>query len=690
MQPIAPQPEAEKLPAALASDTVSRRRKVRFEYGNGDSPLPGYVIKRGLGAGGFGEVYQAQSESGKYVALKRILRDVDVETRGVRQCLNLRHPNLIALYDLRQDADDQSWVIMELVEGESLRAKLDRSPSGIPRQEADELFAQLVAGVTYLHDQGLVHRDLKPANIFIENGLVKIGDYGLSKFISTSQRGGQTESVGTFHYMAPEIGRGEYGKEIDIYALGIIYYEMLTGDVPFDGESVQEIIIKHLSAAPDLTVLPQDVRSVIGQAIAKDSNVRFRGGREFLTQIGWRINSTGLAVYGGTTPPKLESKGTLPVARRLNDTHTNHPFPFNASLPTAAPATPPPNNRPAVANQMGSQSDRWVASNSLPLRSDSTRVNSLYREPIAKFIHFSSQQFMASVNELPGIKKNIAIAILVFSLAIFAIHGGLIPVCAGLVMYAIYYPFYYFVSRTKDLVTSTLTRIQRIITTKEHVSSNHVEIPEPLSVRIGSRLSGIAYSGFVWSGIGLCYAFLGQRANGFWNSQDIAWFLWFSTMALIATWTILLTSSHSFGTRSRFRYRMRQALCGVLLGAISAVLAQFVEAPNDVQSFADLQTLATQAYADKSSWLSHVGFFTAWMFLNRWWTITNRHRAKSMAIGAILWSSLIGATVAVLVNFDFISALILPAIVSLIVQTGALRAVQIENASEILESKHAA
>ena len=123
------------------------------------------------------------------------------------------------------------------------------------------VFGQLGAGVQYLHEQGIVHRDLKPANVFIENGLVKIGDYGLAKFISKSQRGGQTESVGTFHYMAPEIGNGQYGKEIDVYSLGILLFEMITGCVPFDGESPQEIILKHLASNPDLSLVPNDFRN---------------------------------------------------------------------------------------------------------------------------------------------------------------------------------------------------------------------------------------------------------------------------------------------------------------------------------------------------------------------------------------------------------------------------------------------
>src|SRR5690606_12252453 len=94
-------------------------------------------------------------------------------------------------------------------------------------------------------------------------------------FISCSRRSGQTESVGTFHYMAPEIGRGVYGKEIDIYALGIMLHEMLTGQVPFDGESTQEIIMRHLTADPDLTRVPAPYVGVIRKSLAKDPAHRY-------------------------------------------------------------------------------------------------------------------------------------------------------------------------------------------------------------------------------------------------------------------------------------------------------------------------------------------------------------------------------------------------------------------------------
>ncbi len=246
----------------------------RYTFGSGARPLDGYTIKRAIGRGGFGEVYYATSDSGKEVALKLILRNLDVERRGVMQCMNLKCPNLLTIFDMKTSDSGDTFVVMEYVAGPSLASVLRQYPAGLPLAEVRHWLKGLVEGVAYLHDHGIVHRDLKPANLFMEEGIVKIGDYGLAKLITPSQGTEHSESIGTCHYMAPEIGSGKYHKPIDVYAMGVILYEMLTGRVPFEGETVNEVLMKHLTARPDVSKLPQPYQTIVAKALAKDPNHR--------------------------------------------------------------------------------------------------------------------------------------------------------------------------------------------------------------------------------------------------------------------------------------------------------------------------------------------------------------------------------------------------------------------------------
>src|SRR5215470_14672211 len=258
---------------------------MKFTYASGAQPLQGYTIRRGLGRGGFGEVYHAVSDGGKEVALKLVQQHLDVELRGVGQCLNLKHPHLVLVFDIRKAETDDTWIVMEYMAGGSLDQVLARHPQGIPEPQALAWLHGICSGVRYLHEHGIDHRDLKPGNLFIENGVVKIGDYGLSKFISASRRSGQSVSIGSVHYMAPEMAHGRYGKEVDQYALGVILCEMLTGRVPFDGECQGEILMKHLAADPDLGRLTEPYRSVVARLLDKDPRKRYPAVQDLLAEL---------------------------------------------------------------------------------------------------------------------------------------------------------------------------------------------------------------------------------------------------------------------------------------------------------------------------------------------------------------------------------------------------------------------
>jgi serine/threonine protein kinase len=256
-----------------------------YRYKHGDRPLDGYTIQRAAGRGGFGEVYYAVSDSGREVAIKAIQNYEQVELRGISQCMNLKSPHLVSIFDVKYNDQKEPFVIMEYISGPSLRDLLLESPNGLGVQKAAFFLREIAKGLSYLHDCGIVHRDLKPSNIFYENGYVKVGDYGLTKAISASRHSGHTITVGTVHYMAPEIGAGRYDRSIDIYSLGILLYEMLTGKVPYSGSSPAEILMKHMTGTPDLDNIEEPFAHVIKKALAKEPSDRYETIQEMVEEL---------------------------------------------------------------------------------------------------------------------------------------------------------------------------------------------------------------------------------------------------------------------------------------------------------------------------------------------------------------------------------------------------------------------
>lgn len=283
---------------------------MKFTFAPESRPLDGYTIKRAIHRGGFGEVYYALSDAGKEVALKLLNNNLDVEIRGVSQCLNLKHPNLVTIFDIRKDADDDHWVVMEFVSGRGLYETMQAYPNGMPVEEVRNWLSGMTAGLSFLHDRGIVHRDLKPANVFRDPSGVKIGDVGLSKYISESHRSAQTQSVGTVYYMAPEVAKGRYGKEVDVYAMGVMLYEMLTGNVPFEGQTTAEILMKHLTSEPNVDVLPKSLRPVIAGALEKDPDKR----TESVDELE-RLFRIAVAGVDGAAPISMVGQAARPFAK---------------------------------------------------------------------------------------------------------------------------------------------------------------------------------------------------------------------------------------------------------------------------------------------------------------------------------------------------------------------------------------
>lgn len=308
-----------------------------YTFRHGDRPLEGYTIQRAVGRGGFGEVYYAVSDGGREVALKYLRENPNVELRGISHCMNLKSPHLVSIFDVRKNADGDYFVIMEYVSGPSLRDLLLAEPAGLGAQKAAFFVREIAKGLAYLHDRGIVHRDMKPGNIFYDEGYVKIGDYGLSKFISVSRHSAQTASVGTVHYMAPEVGSGNYHRGIDIYALGVILYEMLLGRVPYEGGSMGEVLLKHLTAQPEVDNLPAPFGKVIRKALEKDPTDRYQSVYEMVDDL--LEVSDVQASLAGFNPASLNS-----IERRPAE----EPFDSPQPSPNPAPRQIPPAPRQPV------------------------------------------------------------------------------------------------------------------------------------------------------------------------------------------------------------------------------------------------------------------------------------------------------------------------------------------------------
>jgi Tol biopolymer transport system component len=264
--------------------------------------IGGYQLQTLLGAGGMGEVYRARdSKLGRDVAIKILPLAVTSDPsrlarfeREARMLAALNHPNICAIYGL-EEADGLRFLILELVDGGTLAERI-RGRGGLPIPEALAIARQIVDALEVAHEKGIIHRDLKPANVNITpDGVVKVLDFGIAKAVSadssdpdlapspSAEIGSTREGaiLGTAAYMSPEQARGKVvDKRADIWAFGCLLYEMLTGRVPFDGETTSDTIGKILEREPDWSALPTAtpvaIRRLLFRCLVKDSKERLR------------------------------------------------------------------------------------------------------------------------------------------------------------------------------------------------------------------------------------------------------------------------------------------------------------------------------------------------------------------------------------------------------------------------------
>lgn len=631
----------------------------RFTYASGAKPLQGYTLKRGIGHGGFGEVYYATSDAGKEVALKLIRRNWDVELRGVNHCLNLKHPNLLALYDVRQDANDDNWVVMELMSGDSLEDVLQRQPNGLPVEEALAWMHGLAAGVAYLHDHGIVHRDLKPGNIFVDEGIIKIGDYGLSKFISCSRRSGQTGSVGTVHYMAPEVANGRYGKEIDIYALGIILYEMLTGHVPFEGESVGEILMKHLTAEPDVSRLAEPYRTIVARTLAKDPAKRFSTVEEMIKMLPAAPTGAALtasARYVGPNPA-VAQRSELAGAGAAAGTGTPTGFSFWPPDANVKGENSPPIH--PLANPVAPlQLDDLVPNTPPPL------PKPVPQEPVLRWIHQSWGDLTAwweRMNFQPWQKLAILLGLGMAAFKLMPLWLPTLFTCA--IIYGVYRvgrALLGYDESPKDAnstqpVNATASAQQAAAALRDRLhesptrhrwrqnSTMYHYQPGTRRERTAKLLESMLSSAAVVAVMSLVMGILQGSA------LDVAQYAWVAITSLLGTWAVLIPAKLWEGKRvDNAVRRFVMLVAGLGVGAVSYELMQWlmVALPSD-QKLVINETGMPEFFTSTGDprLIALIAYYGFILVVMRWWKLADPLRSTRLSLWAVavavFWSFVI-------------------------------------------------
>jgi len=257
-----------------------------------------YEIIKTIGEGGMANVYLANDTIlDRKVAVKVLRGDLSNDEKFIRRfkrealsVSNLSHPNIVEVYDVGEE-DGNYYIVMEYIEGKTLKQLLQKR-GALTLTEVIDIMSQLTDGLSHAHEAYIIHRDIKPQNIMIEdNGLVKITDFGIAMALNSTQLTQTNSVMGSVHYLPPEQANGK-GSTVksDIYSLGILMYELLTGSVPFKGDNAVEIALKHMkeklpSIRKQNPTIPQSIENIVLKATAKNPKNRYDTVREMYNDL---------------------------------------------------------------------------------------------------------------------------------------------------------------------------------------------------------------------------------------------------------------------------------------------------------------------------------------------------------------------------------------------------------------------
>ena len=261
-----------------------------------------YEILEKIGNGGMATVYKAQDTVLKrYVAVKVLREEFTTDEEFIRRfnteaqsAASLTHQNIVSIYDVGME-NNIYYIVMELIQGKTLKQIIDED-GVLPWKWSINISIQIASALEVAHKNNIVHRDIKPHNIIItEDGIAKVTDFGIAKAVSNSTITAFGTTIGSVHYFSPEHARGGYtDAKSDLYSLGVVMYEMLTGRVPFDADTPVSIALKHMQEKPVEPIklnpsIPYSVNKIIMKAMEKDLNLRYQSATEMLKDLNMAL-----------------------------------------------------------------------------------------------------------------------------------------------------------------------------------------------------------------------------------------------------------------------------------------------------------------------------------------------------------------------------------------------------------------
>ena len=258
-----------------------------------------YEMIEKIGNGGMATVYRATDKILKRDVAVKILRDefttdeefikrFEVEAQSAAR---LTHPNIVSIYDVGVE-DNLHYIVMELIQGKTLKEIIVEEKGPLPWKWSVNVAIQIASALETAHRNNIIHRDIKPHNIIItEDGIAKVTDFGIAKAVSNSTITAFGTTIGSVHYFSPEHARGGYtDAKSDLYSLGVVMYEMVTGRVPFDADTPVSVALKHMQEEPEEPIelnpnLPTSVNKIILKAMQKDTTLRYQSATEMLRDL---------------------------------------------------------------------------------------------------------------------------------------------------------------------------------------------------------------------------------------------------------------------------------------------------------------------------------------------------------------------------------------------------------------------